>query len=47
VITLPDLFLILLLLRVSSDEWFEAGIARQRVGPTLLGIAPPRVYDSE
>ena len=32
--------------RVSSDDWFEAGVARQRVDPIALGIAP-RVYDSK
>ena len=32
---------------VSSADWFKAGVARQRAGPTSLGIAPPRVYDSE
>ena len=25
---------------VSSADWFKAGIARQRVGPISLGIAP-------
>ena len=31
---------------VSSADWFKAGVARQRGGPTSLGIAPPRVYNS-
>jgi hypothetical protein len=26
--------------RVSSANWFKAGVARQRVGPTSSGIAP-------
>ena len=29
--------------RVSSADWFKAGVARQRVGPISLGIAPARV----
>ena len=29
--------------RVSSADWFKAGVARQRVGPTSSGIAP-RAY---
>jgi hypothetical protein len=33
--------------RVSSADWFKAGVARQRADPISLGIAPPRVYDSE
>ena len=32
---------------VSSADWFKAGVARKLAGPTSLGIAPPRVYDSE
>ena len=27
-------------MRVSSAEWFKAGVALQRAGPTSLGIAP-------
>ena len=27
-------------MRVSSADWFKAGVARQRVDPILLGIAP-------
>jgi hypothetical protein len=26
--------------RISSADWFKAGVARQRVGPISLGIAP-------
>ena len=26
-------------MRVSSADWFKAGVARQRVGPISLGIA--------
>ena len=33
--------------RVSSADWFKAGVARQRADPISLRIAPPRVYDSE
>ena len=27
-------------MRISSADWFKAGVARQRVGPISLGIAP-------
>jgi hypothetical protein len=27
-------------LRISSADWFKAGVARQRVGPISFGIAP-------
>ena len=27
-------------MRVSSGDWFKAGVAQQRVGPISLGIAP-------
>ena len=27
-------------MRVSSADWFKAGVARQRAGPTSIGIAP-------
>ena len=32
---------------VALADWFKACVARQRAGPTSLGIAPARVYDSE
>ena len=27
-------------MRISSADWFKAGVARQRVGPISLGLAP-------
>ena len=32
-------------MRISSADWFKAGVARQRVDPISLGIAPSCVYE--
>ena len=32
-------------MRVSSADWFGAGVALQRVGPTSLGIAPTPLFE--